>query len=332
MGIVKFAYILLAQLFAFSFSCPSLRAEDMKEWAVETMKGVEYVSVDQIEEFYRFEFQRREGNRIILENKKVEMSFHAGSLKCMVNGVKFLFENRIEDVDGKVYVSRRDLATLDSVLRPNWIGTATIPTTVILDASHGGDSKGLENELGTEAGYSLEIAKLAKAKLVAKGFEVLMTREDDRALLLSERVEIANAFKGDAVFVSIGFRSGAKDSQGFETAILSKHRDGAVNFRPMATALATGIHGTLSRRMKQIPDNGIRWRRFSVLSKVEHPAIVLEPGYMTHELDARFIDNRTYQEMIAGAITDGLVRYKFAARGAVKRRQAEGRADDADGE
>ncbi len=328
---------ILRTLFVILFVCSTVfsvtGAEGGIGWEKKIIKDIEYLPLAQIEKFYGMEFKRRDGKRVFTGSKSVEMVLHVGSFVCELNGVKFIFEAKIEEADGAVFVSRSDLATLDAVLRPNAIKVAAVPTTVILDPEHGGEAKGVENEFGTEAEFTLKIAKLTEAKLKEKGFDVIMTREDDKGFSLQDRVDIANGFAGDAVFISIGFRSGPRHKQGIETEILSKLGDPAINLKPAATALAAAVHGSVNQRVEKIPDGGISSRRLAVLSNVQHPAILLLPGYMTNEMDSRLIANEKYQEMVAGGITTAMMKYRFTIqRGQQMRKVEDEERDEENGE
>ena len=78
-------------------------------------------------------------------------------------------------------------------------------------------------------------------------------------------------------------------------------------------ALATSVHGSILRRLqKHTFDRGIKRARFSVLSGVRHPAILLEGGFMTHAYEARLIANESYQNAIANGIVDAIAKYRYA--------------------
>jgi len=169
---------------------------------------------------------------------------------------------------------------------------------------------------------------LAKAQLQAKGFKVVMTRESNRYLTLQERVEFANAIRENAIFVSIHFNSGGRAARGIETFTLSPpgvshYGRGLIAADNQARtgnehdsaniALATSVHGSLLRRLqKHTFDRGIKRARFSVLSGVRHPAILMEGGFMSHPYEARLIANETYQSAVAGGIVDAIAKYRFA--------------------
>jgi N-acetylmuramoyl-L-alanine amidase len=298
-------------------------------WEVAKIDGRDYVSVESIKRFYNFTKLTRSGNSLVLENSKVEMKLNVGGNECLMNGVKFVFSNAVSLSGDKVFVSRMDLAKLiDPVLRPNFIQNAGDFRTVILDAGHGGKDPGATNSIGTEANYNLKVAERAKSLLQAQGFKVVMTRDTNNYLSLQERVDFANAVQENAVYVSIHFNSGGRAARGIETFTLSppgvSHygRDFIAADNVARTgnehdsaniALATSVHGSILRRLQAHTfDRGIKRARFSVLSGVRHPAILLEGGFMTHPYEARLIENESYQNAIAGGIVDAIAKYRYA--------------------
>jgi N-acetylmuramoyl-L-alanine amidase len=298
-------------------------------WEVAKIEGRDYVSTESMKRFYNFTKLTRSGTSVVLENAKVEMRLRIGAHECLMNGVKFVFTHPVANMGEQAYVSRMDLAKLiDPVLRPNFIKNAGDFRTVILDPGHGGKDPGATNSLGTEAGYNLKVAQIAKSQLQAKGFKVVMTRDSNRYLTLQERVDFANAIRENAIFVSIHFNSGGRAARGIETFTLSPpgvshYGRGLIAADNQARtgnehdsaniALATSVHGSLLRRLqKHTFDRGIKRARFSVLSGVRHPAILMEGGFMSHPYEARLIANETYQNAVAGGIVDAIAKYRYA--------------------
>lgn len=311
-----------------------------RSWGWETKKidGRDHVSADSIMRFYNFRNVNRSGKMHVLENPerpRIEVKLEIGGHTCLMNNVKFVLSHPIVEEDGKVWVSRVDLSKLiDPVLRPSYIANAGEFNTVILDPGHGGKDPGARNSLGTEAFYNLKLAGLAKRKLEARGFRVVMTRSSDRFLSLQERVDFANSIKESAVFISIHFNAGGSHARGIETFTLSPpgvshygrglraddFRARAGNQQDSANiALATALHGAALTRLGQNTfDRGIKRARFNVLSGVRHPAVLFEGGFMSHPREARLIQNERYQDALATAIADAIMRY----RAAVSRNQA----------
>ena len=298
-------------------------------WEITKIDGREYVSIDSIKNFYGFKKISRIGASLVLENSKVEMKTKIGSNECLMNNVKFVFSHQVTAVGEKVYVSRIDLTKLiDPVLRPKFIQVAGDFRTVIIDAGHGGKDPGTTNSYGTEAGYNIKVAKNLSKLLQSRGYKVVMSRNSDVYLSLQQRVDFANAVKENAIFVSIHFNSGGSSARGIETFTLSPpgiaHYDrdfkaADLQFRAgnehdsANIALATAVHGSVLRRLgKNTFDRGIKRARFSVLSGVTHPAVLLEGGFMSHPYEARLIDNQAYQNAVVVGIVDAIGKYRFA--------------------
>lgn len=315
---------------------PSAKAQ--AGWDTVKIGDLDYVSIESIKTFYNFEKMTRAGESISLVKgtleRGVKVDFRIGSQECLMNGVKFVFSYPIITSGSKTLVSRMDLAKLiDPVLRPNYIKNAGDCRTVILDAGHGGKDAGATNPYGTEANYTLTVAKKVKALLQARGLKVLMTRDSDRFLSLQERVNLANEVKENAVFISIHFNSGGRAARGIETFSLSPqgvaHYGRAVKSSDLSTfngnehdsaniALATAVHGSVLRRLghgttnDNTFDRGIKRARWSVLTGVQHPAILVECGFVTHPFEARLIENADYQNAVAAGIVDAVVKYRYA--------------------
>lgn len=304
-------------------------AEASNGWDIAKIDGREYVSVESIKKFYNFTKLSRSGGSVVLENAKVEMKLKVGGNECLMNNVKFVFSHEIATSGDKVYISRVDLSKLiDPVLRPNFIKNAGDFRTVILDPGHGGKDPGATNPYGTEANYNVKVAGIVKKQLEAKGFKVVMTRDSNLYLSLQERVDFANSVKENAIYVSIHFNSGGRSARGIETFTLSPpgvpHYDHSFKAADLQTragnehdsaniALATSVHGSILRRLgKNTLDRGIKRARFSVLSGVTHPAILLEGGFMSHPYEARLIENVAYQTAVATGIVDAIGKYRFA--------------------
>lgn len=305
------------------------------------MNGRDYVNVDGMKKFYSFNTIRRSGNQIILDKidprdkrKGVLMKLSIGSQECLMNGMKFVFSYKVEEHGGRAWISRIDLSKLiDPVLRPNYIANAGDFRTVIIDPGHGGKDPGATNSLGTEAFYNLDVSQRLKKMLTERGYKVLMTRDTNRYLTLQERVDFANRVTENAIFISIHHNSGGSSARGLETFTLSPvgvaHYGRGLNTSDwqMRTgnghdsanvALATATHGTILRTLTQkgkpcpTLDRGIKRARFSVLTGVKHPSILVECGFLSHPYEARLVHNESYRNTMATGITMAVLKYRGA--------------------
>jgi N-acetylmuramoyl-L-alanine amidase len=317
-------------LFFFSLVC---LAQAQLKWDLLKHEGRDYISMENVKSFYRFHDMRREGQRVTLTAKNLVFQLKVGDQEIQLNGVKFICTYPVIETSGKLAISRIDLTKLvDPVLRPNYIARAGQFRTVVLDPGHGGKDAGAVNQYGTEKAYNLRVATELRRLLMQRGFKVVMTRTSDVYLTLQERVDLANALKEPAIFISIHFNAGSRSARGVETFTLSpqgvahygkglkssdfqllngNHHDSA------NIALATAVHGQVIRCLGKANtfDRGIKRARYSVLTGVKHPAILLEGGFMSHGYEARLIANPQYISTVARGVCDAVVLYQKAVNG-----------------
>ena len=148
------------------------------EWQVMKANGRDFLSLDNIAKFYGFPNPVVDGKNIKLSSDKNELQFRVDSREMLVNGVRNWLSFPVVVHDGKVLVSRIDLAkTLEPQLRPNMIKNLGRVQTIVLDPGHGGFDKGAISGYGYEKDYALDLARLLRPLLQAKGFRVIMTRK-----------------------------------------------------------------------------------------------------------------------------------------------------------
>jgi len=215
---------------------------------------------------------------------------------------------------------------------------------VVIDAGHGGTDPGASalSQL-TEKEITLDIARRLRTVLQKNGFDVVVTRGDDRLIPLRERARLANSSEGD-IFVSIHVNSVAnRDSHGIETYYLGPTND------PTLTELAaaenrtsgyslTDLHRLLdgiyadvrrdeSHRLAasvqeklfdglRVADPGLRnWgvkrAPFIVLVATEMPAVLAEVGCLSNDREAEMLRRPDYRERIAGALFAGIRSYSI---------------------
>jgi N-acetylmuramoyl-L-alanine amidase len=101
---------------------------------------------------------------------------------------------------------------------------------VVLDPGHGGIDKGTSYEQLYEKDVTLALAKEVASQLRSRGIEVVITRDIDREIPLSQRTAMANKLGAD-VFISLHMnslpRGGTELASGTETYILNNANDGS---------------------------------------------------------------------------------------------------------
>lgn len=298
-------------------------------WKLIHINGNEYVTAENIKEFYRFAKLERNGNTVILRSPKLFMRLRGGSEEMYVNGVKFMLSLPAVSHGKDVLVSRIDLSKLiDPVLRPRHIANAELFSTVVIDPGHGGHDGGARGVYGQEKFYALDVGLRLARLLQKRGLKVVMTRTTDVYPTLPKRVEIANSTP-NSIFISIHFNhSTSSAAQGIETYALapqgtlrSRKNESETdaqrfqgNLRDSENiALATAVHAALLQHCRAV-DRGIMRDRWFVLKGIERPGILVECGFVSNPVECAYINDPAYRERLAIGIGSGIITYRNALR------------------
>jgi N-acetylmuramoyl-L-alanine amidase len=232
------------------------------------------------------------------------------------------------------------------------------PTFVaVVDPGHGGEQEGAYSASGDrEKDLALEISRRVAARLRKLGARVILTRTGDIDVPLVNRATIANALRAD-IFLSIHLNSMPSVEQrrlrrGIETYFLSADatdasaaavaaRENAARMAGEALAepgdsvgfilqdLESAAALTESSRLAYFlqerlvaetgaEDNGVKQAPFYVLAGARMPAVLLELGFISHEVESARLKDAAYQEKLATAIADGVAAWRTADRHAMK--------------
>ena len=182
------------------------------------------------------------------------------------------------------------------------VGSIAHPGIVVIDPGHGGrDRGGIPGQKLAEKVFTLDTGKRLARILRANGdINVVMTRDDDAFVSLTERTNIANQYRGRyAVFVSIHYNSAQREgAYGIETYYNNKR----------AYRLAALVHPRVIQAMDSI-DRGIRRRMYRVLRKNRLPAILVECGFLTNRVEGERASEPDYRQRVARAIASAILLY-----------------------
>lgn len=212
---------------------------------------------------------------------------------------------------------------------------------VVIDAGHGGEDDGAIGVSGVpEKDITLSIALATARSLRSRGFEVVLTRDDDTFLPLARRSGLTDA-SGAGLFVSIHANSApSPQAWGIETysmdvasdeaaarlaerenraasiagasfeedvdAIVAELRLGAAARR--SAELAGTVHGALLEGLQgfygedRIRDRGARTGPFWVLVDTRVPAVLVEVGYLSNTEEERRLRTRGFHHQVAEAL------------------------------
>jgi N-acetylmuramoyl-L-alanine amidase len=250
-----------------------------------------------------------------------------------------------------IYGSRKDPETLEWQL-PRGVNAPDVKRfpagmrpvrTVVVDPGHGGKDPGATGIGGLrEKDVNLRLSKMLAKQLRKEGFEVILTRENDRYLDLEQRTVIAES-QGADLFISIHANaSRRRTTKGIEIYYLDENHDrhaldvaSRENGVPRkqidslqrtlarwrvqelsgeSERLAEAVHGELlpglGKQYRGVQDLGVKKGPFYVLFLSSIPSILVESGFVTNPHDVKLLRERRYLERAAEHIAEGVIRYR----------------------
>lgn len=308
---------------ALLFAVPAWAAT---EWKLQKHQGRDYVSFENVADFYGLADIRRVSNTVSMSLGSRSLRGQANSAEFFINNLKFILSYPVVEIGGRLCVSRMDLVkVIEPVLRPSKIKGAELIDTIVLDPGHGGHANGAHSPYGYEKTFALDVANRARMLFMQAGLKVQMTRSTDTFVSLDERVKFANKFP-TALFISVHFNSGGAGT-GLETYTLAPRGvpsmmadgprvsdlelcPGNINDAENM-ALATATHAALVVRSKMY-DRGIKRARFVVIRDIKIPGVLIEGGFLSNSYDAKIIANSAYRQQMAQSIFQAVQNYRRA--------------------
>lgn len=211
--------------------------------------------------------------------------------------------------------------------------------TVVIDAGHGGKDHGKIGRSGLlEKDVNLELANAIRDRVESElDLEVILTREDDRLLSLSERTEVANSMGGD-LFVSVHCNSWFSErTGGFEAYFLSPARSeseralaryenaagGTVDNAPNgdidfiiwdlvqneyiseSSTFAEFIQKAMSERLS-VRNRGVKQANFLVLQGAKMPAVLIETAFLSNPNEESLLADPEFHRQVADGIVEAI--------------------------
>ena len=221
---------------------------------------------------------------------------------------------------------------------------------IVIDAGHGGEDPGAVGPTGLrEKDVVLKIAKKVRDKVEKTlGWEVVMTRDDDRFIPLDERTGIANS-ENAALFLSI-HANAAQDRRihGIESFFLGTTTDKDAlrlaakenNISPkqvsdlqviladlklndphkvipssnLAGNIQKAVVKSLYKQYGKVRDLGVKQAPFVVLVGAEMPSILVEVSFISNHTEEKRLRDPRYLDALADAIVNGLRKYAQDAK------------------
>ncbi|GAC1305155.1 MAG: hypothetical protein NVSMB21_06520 [Vulcanimicrobiaceae bacterium] len=211
---------------------------------------------------------------------------------------------------------------------PSWKFSSAPPAAgnnklVVIDPGHGGSDAGAARNGLTEKDLNLDLSKRLRGLLVARGWQVKLTRENDVDVFapndsahdeLQARCDVANA-AGARLFVSMHTNSFTSSSLNGTTTYY---------YTPASYGLAQAVHARFAATLPT-KDDGIRKENFYVIHHASMPSILIETAFLSNAGDAQFLRSPDFMQKVATAIADGIGDYAAAPPSAVSSTSADDR-------
>ncbi len=182
---------------------------------------------------------------------------------------------------------------------------------IVVDPGHGGYDPGAIGVTGLEEkGFNLEAALLLREKLAGLGATVILTREGDSFMSLTERAAVANKVYAD-VFISIHANSSDDNAsaRGTSTYYYAPASNPELyaqleQRKKMAWTVQGQLVSTLGTR-----DFGVWRANFAVLRGTAMPSVLVEAAFLSNQEDEALLRESQFRERTAQGIANGLVEY-----------------------
>jgi len=180
---------------------------------------------------------------------------------------------------------------------------------IVIDPGHGGHDVGTQSVSKPryqEKSLNLVTAQFVKSYLQQMGYQVLMTREEDKFISLDRRAKFANEHKSN-LFISVHFNSApSADAQGIEVFYYQSQDNKTRITKSKKLAQAILKHLLLETHAKS---RGVKQANFAVIRETTMPAVLIEAGFLTNESELQKIKDPAYLKKIAKGIVDGIDDY-----------------------
>lgn len=203
-----------------------------------------------------------------------------------------------------------DNAIVVNVKTPDHSGGDLAGKLVVIDPGHGGSQTGARSGSLYEKNVTLQIAKVVADVLESEGIRTILTRNDDTAMGLAERAEVAINDKAD-FFISIHCNSNGSTNSA--TGIETYYHMQESSPRALAFAIHEGVcsvTGMCDRRARS--DRSLYASGLGVLRRLEGsgiPGVLVECGYINNGSDRAKLVDANYQKKLAAGILAGLRAY-----------------------
>lgn len=184
-----------------------------------------------------------------------------------------------------------------------FVPMATKEKIVVIDPGHGGQDPGAVSNDGVKEKDVVLSVGLELAKLLQKeGYKVVMTRDADYYITLSDRAQLANNLQADA-FISIHVNAAVNSTaKGIETFYHYTPQDWR------SSILAPNLQQALMESLKS-QNRGVKQADFHVVRETTMPSVLVELGFISNNEDKSMMINPSFPLQTAEALLKGITTF-----------------------
>lgn len=265
---------------------------------------------------------------LLLKSKWTTLEFEVEGRDFLLNKRKIYLGHPVRLYKNRPYITEKDyLLTIRPILAPQTLKNKPPVQRIVLDPGHGGKDFGAQNTSSKlkEKDLTLDVTLRLQRILAKQGFQVFLTRKDDKYIPLDQRGELAARVKAD-LFLSIHFNSvGRPNVSGLETFVLpqpwtpstSRSKLEGIDKLTYPGNSSDGwnslagfyVHRALIDQLG-VEDRGLKRSRFKVLKNLTCPGMLVELGFISHPQTASRLKQSAHREMLAKTLLTGIQTYK----------------------
>lgn len=168
----------------------------------------------------------------------------------------------------------------------------TAQKVIVIDAGHGGKDPGAKIDEELESKIVESIAKKIKALNSSEDLKIILLREDDSFLSLSDRVNKINQIKPD-MLISLHLNASKNPNEKGVNAFISSQN----GFYDKSLEKANQLIENISNN--NLTKGGVKDANLYIIKNSKCPAILLEVGYLSNANDKAYITSESGKDEIA---------------------------------
>jgi len=190
---------------------------------------------------------------------------------------------------------------------------------IVIDPGHGGIDSGCIVNGIHEKDITLDISREIKKILEGKGYDVMLTRNNDDSLYkycttggtiqrrdLNARVSMINN-SGASAFISIHANSYRRDPS-INGSIAFFFSDECLEAKALAKSIQRSLN-SLEFNGKKRKSHNSRAEDYYILRKTALPGVLVETGFLTNPMERKWFATKEYRRKIAKYIAVGIDQY-----------------------